>query len=585
MTSNRPAFSVSPILASVGLAVFLSACAGMYDNQVTSQPVPDLEDPGQRSASLLRYCTRLHGSGDLQLAAAICNRAHEIDPTDPEPLLELASIMQDLRLSDSAAEAYRAVLLLDPQRVDALYGLGKVQIEARRYDMATQSLETALLVDPNDARIYNALGIVMDQRGDHTTAQAYYRKGLTQSPRNIPIRNNFGLSLVLAGDQEAGLSMLREVAAETGADPAASLNLAMASQAKVAAPNPDPQQDTTAQPQALQPDFDAAETPETAEIAAPEEAGLPELTPSAGPAPSTDSPDTDAASPPPVSVLRSYEPGSNDLDIAAIAPQIEQFEPAPLEQPSPATKQSAEAAPDPVVMPQDDVVIASSARDGRAPASAFPTDTTQLAAAPAPAAEESSAPKPAYSATALVSDRNDFEQVAPIQQTAARPASGIENPAQEPRRTLPLSLTAASEASVDSQDHVEDGDSFYTVQLGSYREPEGARNGWDIVADAAGDLLAGLDGVIVRADLGIEQGIVYRVRTEPMADHDTAQQLCSQLQAQGVDCLAIKASHSITDAATVDRICTAESGEARCTARKPSSLKSTGLPFNPSPAG
>ena len=141
MTSKRSSFSASRILSSIGLTIFLSACAGMYDNQATTQPVPDLDDPSQRAASLLRYCTKLHESGDLRLAGAICNRAHETDPTDPAPLLELASIMQDLRRPDSAIAAYRAVLLLDPQRVDALYGLGKIYIETRRYDLATRSLE------------------------------------------------------------------------------------------------------------------------------------------------------------------------------------------------------------------------------------------------------------------------------------------------------------------------------------------------------------------------------------------------------------------------------------------------------------
>ena len=60
--------------------------------------------------------------------------------------------------------------------------------------------------------------MIMDQQGQHTDAQAYYHQGLTHSPRNVSLRNNLGLSMVLGGQPEAGLAMLRDVAAEPAAD-------------------------------------------------------------------------------------------------------------------------------------------------------------------------------------------------------------------------------------------------------------------------------------------------------------------------------------------------------------------------------
>ena len=139
-------------------------------------------------------------------------------------------MLEELEMTASAEEAYRAALLLDPQQIDALYGLGKIYIDQQRYDMAMGPLEAAAQAQSDDPRIYNALGVIMDQQGQHTDAQAYYHQGLTHSPRNVSLRNNLGLSMVLGGQPEAGLAMLRDVAAEPAAGATAGRNLEMASQ-------------------------------------------------------------------------------------------------------------------------------------------------------------------------------------------------------------------------------------------------------------------------------------------------------------------------------------------------------------------
>ena len=129
--------------------------------------MPNNDDPNQRSASLLEYCVKLHEEGDLNLAAAICNRAHEFNPTDPAPLVELASILGKQDRDNAAAEAYRAALLLEPQNVDALYGLGKIYIDQQHYELAMEPLQAAALLETKDPRVYNAMGVIMDQQGEH----------------------------------------------------------------------------------------------------------------------------------------------------------------------------------------------------------------------------------------------------------------------------------------------------------------------------------------------------------------------------------------------------------------------------------
>lgn len=231
MKSKRPFRVFSKTMTAVGLAMAVSACTTLYKNDwKETSDVPDLGDPAQRAVALLDYCKKLHERENLNLAAGICNRAHEVDPTNPEPLIALARVLEDMQLSDSAIEAYRAALLLDPQQTDALYGLGKIYIDRKQYGLATEPLEVAVLMESDDARVYNALGVVMDQQGQHETAQTYYRQGLAYSPRNVSLRNNLGLSMVLDGRSEEGMAMLRDVAAEPESGPMAGRNLAMAAQ-------------------------------------------------------------------------------------------------------------------------------------------------------------------------------------------------------------------------------------------------------------------------------------------------------------------------------------------------------------------
>ena len=109
-----------------------------------------------------------------------------------------------------------------------------------------------------------------------------------------------------------------------------------------------------------------------------------------------------------------------------------------------------------------------------------------------------------------------------------------------------------------------DEDVFYTAQLASFRSAERARAGWQILKDSAGDLLAQSDAHIVRADLGPELGVYYRVRTGSMTDRAAATQFCQDLQTQGLDCMPVEASLQETNETIVEKICDTASTGALC---------------------
>jgi hypothetical protein len=90
------------------------------------------------------------------------------------------------------------------------------------------------------------------------------------------------------------------------------------------------------------------------------------------------------------------------------------------------------------------------------------------------------------------------------------------------------------------------GDNIYSVQLASYRSANRAQDGWRQIRAKALDLLQDVDPVIRRSDLGPEKGVYFRLRTKP-ASKDTANQLCTSLQARGMSCLTIKEDPAATE--------------------------------------
>ena len=130
--------------------------------------------------------------------------------------------------------------------------------------------------------------------------------------------------------------------------------------------------------------------------------------------------------------------------------------------------------------------------------------------------------------------------------------------------TSQAAAQVAGSATVPPVSAMADDDWFYTVQVGSFLSATRARLGWTIVRGAAGETLAELDALIVRADLGIEKGIVYRVRTVPIENESVAAQLCQRLTDQGIDCLLVKANRKGTAQGLVDKICQDGSTAAFC---------------------
>jgi hypothetical protein len=80
----------------------------------------------------------------------------------------------------------------------------------------------------------------------------------------------------------------------------------------------------------------------------------------------------------------------------------------------------------------------------------------------------------------------------------------------------------------------------YQIQIAAVRSHEQAENEWARLKKKHGDLLSGYSLNIVRADLGADKGIFFRLRAGPIAGEDVAQALCQNLSKRKVGCLIVR---------------------------------------------
>jgi Flp pilus assembly protein TadD len=80
----------------------------------------------------------------------------------------------------------------------------------------------------------------------------------------------------------------------------------------------------------------------------------------------------------------------------------------------------------------------------------------------------------------------------------------------------------------------------YKVQVGAFRSQQRAERAWKSVMAASKDLLGGLSHEVVRADLGAEKGVLYRLRAGPLSDRGAGDKLCTDLKGRGLGCFVVE---------------------------------------------
>ncbi len=120
------------------------------------------------------------------------------------------------------------------------------------------------------------------------------------------------------------------------------------------------------------------------------------------------------------------------------------------------------------------------------------------------------------------------------QDAAARMAPGPTKYQKEPTKPKARKPAAAS---------------GYLVQVGAYASEKHADRAWKMVLVSAKGLLDGLSREVVKADLGGNTGIVYRLRAGPLPNRAASKKLCGELSGRGVGCFVVASPKAVAKSA------------------------------------
>ncbi len=139
-------------------------------------------------------------------ALSLLNKAKEIDPSLDSTHYSLGLVLEKLRLTIPAIEAYQKAIAINPKLADAYNNLGNLFIQINKLTNAEEIYQQAVATNPNHFGGYLNLGNVLMSLERVDEAIEAYEKALSLKPRNADIINN--LASAFAANNQPDKSQL-----------------------------------------------------------------------------------------------------------------------------------------------------------------------------------------------------------------------------------------------------------------------------------------------------------------------------------------------------------------------------------------
>src|SRR5215469_6286296 len=118
----------------------------------------------------------LERMGHLHKALVTYERAFQLDPEDPELLINLGLIAWNLKLIDGAQTMFRLYIAACPDSPLGYNNLGSVQGDMGRPDLAIEILRDAIRKMPGQAILWNSLATVLAEEGRASESIIFYEE-------------------------------------------------------------------------------------------------------------------------------------------------------------------------------------------------------------------------------------------------------------------------------------------------------------------------------------------------------------------------------------------------------------------------
>lgn len=237
------AFVVWVVMSSSGCALFSArsldptaqANAALAEEIARSRAARTAADSGQELAeappptvqSLIAEGNDKLVSGDPGRALWSYLKAHDLDRSDPAPLLRIASLHLPKEPERSFA-IFEEMAAREASSPGPKTGLGLAFVAQGDYAAAEMALRQALDLDPDYPAALNALGLVLEQRNEHEEARQRFERAAELQPRSYVPLNNLGVSYLATHDDVRAQVVLRKASLLEHRDPAVFNNLGVA---------------------------------------------------------------------------------------------------------------------------------------------------------------------------------------------------------------------------------------------------------------------------------------------------------------------------------------------------------------------
>lgn len=161
----------------------------------------------------------LERMGHLHKALVTYERAFELDPEDPELLINLGLTAWNLKLTEGAARMFQLYIDTCPSSPLGYNNLGSVQYDLGRLDAAIETLRGAIYRMPQEAILWNSLATVLAEEGRAEESLVFYNESVRLEPGFARGYHNLGYAYQHLGQLEEAL-VNYDRALENAVDPA-----------------------------------------------------------------------------------------------------------------------------------------------------------------------------------------------------------------------------------------------------------------------------------------------------------------------------------------------------------------------------
>src|SRR3954470_23180386 len=154
----------------------------------------------------------------LHKALVTYERAFELDPEDPELLINLGLTAWNLKLTKGAEQMFRLYIDACPDSPLGYNNLGSVQCDLGQPEIAIETLKAAINRMPQETILWNSFATVLAEEGRADESLVFYNEAIRLEPGFARAYHNLGYAFQHLGRLEEALENY-DKALERGKDP------------------------------------------------------------------------------------------------------------------------------------------------------------------------------------------------------------------------------------------------------------------------------------------------------------------------------------------------------------------------------